>query len=104
MGFLRRNDNAKPNFTSLQIQTSTSTLPIPIVWGRNKVSPNVIWFANFRAVPGSSGKGIGGKGGLVGGGASAESYTYSADLIMALCEGPIAGVGLVWKNLRSMCH
>ena len=98
MGFLRRNDNAKPNFTSLQIQTSTSTLPIPIVWGRNKVSPNVIWFANFRAVPGSSGKGIGGKGGLVGGGASAESYTYSADLIMALCEGPIAGVGLVWKN------
>ena len=99
MGFLRRSDNAKPDFTSLQIQTSTSTLPIPIVWGRNKVSPNLIWFANFRAVPGSNGKGIGGKGGLIGGGASASSYTYTADLIMALCEGPIEGVGLIWKDL-----
>jgi Putative phage tail protein len=100
MGFLRRNDNAKPDFTSLQIQTSTSTLPIPIVWGQNKISPNVIWFANFRAVPGSSGKGVGGKGGLFGGGAAAaNSYTYSADLIMALGEGPISGVGLIWKDL-----
>jgi hypothetical protein len=100
MGFLRRTDNAKPDFTSLQIQTSTSTLPIPIVWGQNKISPNVIWFANFRAVPGSSGKGIGGKGGLLGGAAAAaNSYTYAADLIMALCEGPIAGVGWIWKDL-----
>lgn len=99
MGFLRRNDNAKPDFTSLQIQTSTSTLPIPIVWGQNKISPNVLWFANFKAVPGSSGKGIGGKGGLLGGGAASNSYTYSADLIMGLCEGPISGVGLIWKDL-----
>ena len=72
MGFLRRNANAKPDYTSLQIQTATSTLPIPIVWGRNKVAPNVIWFANFRAVPGGSGKGIGGKGGALGGGAAGQ--------------------------------
>ena len=70
MGFLRRNNNAKPDYTALQIQTSTSTLPIPIVWGRNKISPNLIWYANFQAVPGSSGKGVGGKGGAFGGGAA----------------------------------
>ena len=99
MAFLRRNDNAKPDYTSLQIQTATSTLPIPILWGRNKIAPNVIWFANFRAVPGGSGKGIGGKGGALGGGAAGNSYTYSADLIMALCEGPINGTGVVWKDL-----
>ena len=99
MGFLRRNDNAKPDYTSLQIQTATSTLAIPILWGRNKIAPNVIWFANFRAVPGGSGKGIGGKGGALGGGAAGNSYTYSADLIMALCEGPINGTGVVWKDL-----
>ncbi len=99
MGFLRRNDNAKPDYTALQLQTSVSTLPIPIVWGRNKISPNVIWYANFQAIPGGSGKGIGGKGGLFGGGGAAEAYTYSADLIMALCEGPINGVGLIWKDL-----
>ena len=99
MGFLRRNNNAKPDYTALQIQTSTSILPIPIVWGRNKISPNLIWYENFRAVPAGSGKGIGGKGGAFGAGAGAADYTYTADLIMALCEGPIAGVGLIWKDL-----
>ena len=99
MGFLRRSSNDKPDFTSLQVQTSTSTMPIPIVWGRNKIAPNLIWFANFQAIPGSSGKGVGGKGGILGGGASASSYTYTADLIMGLCEGPIAGIGLIWKDL-----
>ncbi len=100
MGFLRRNDNSKPDYTSLQIQTSTSILPIPIVWGRNKIAPNLLWYANFRAVPGSSGKGIGGKGSVFGGGGSAaDSYTYTADIILGLCEGPIAAVDLIWKDL-----
>jgi hypothetical protein len=98
MGFLRRSNNDKPDFTSLQIQTSTSILPIPIVWGRNKIAPNLVWFANFQAVPGGSGKGIGGKGGVLAGGAG-NSYTYIADIIMALCEGPIAGIGFLWKDL-----
>ena len=100
LGFLRRRDNAKPDYTALQIQTSTSILPIPIVWGQNRVAPNLIWYANFQAVAGGGGKGIGGKGGLVGGGAASSSdYTYTADLMMALCEGPINDIGLVWNNL-----
>jgi hypothetical protein len=107
MAFLRRSNNAKPDYTALQIQTSTSILPIPIVWGRNKIAPNLLWYANFQAVPGGSGKGIGGKGGLFGGGGAAAGadYTYTADLILGLCEGPIAGgpfgngIGLIWKDL-----
>jgi Putative phage tail protein len=99
VGFLRRSNNGKPDYTALQIQTSTSILPIPIVWGRNKISPNLIWYANFQAVPGSSGKGAGGKGGAFGRGAGAADYNYTADLIMGLCEGPINGIGLIWKDL-----
>ena len=99
MGFLRRSNNDKPDFTALQIQTSTSTMPIPIVWGRNKISLNLIWYENFRAIPGGGGKGAGGKGGAFGSGSGAADYTYTADLILALCEGPIAGVGLIWKDL-----
>jgi hypothetical protein len=101
MAFLR-GGKAKPDYTALQLQTSVSIMPIPIVWGRNKVAPNLIWYANFQAVPGGNGKGVGGKGGLFGGGAGSaagSNYTYTADLILALCEGPIAGVGLVWKDL-----
>ena len=94
MGFLRRNNNDKPDYTSLQIQTSTSTLPIPIVWGRNKIAPNLIWYANFRAVPGGRRQGNWRQGRPVWRRPGAATYTYTADLIMALCEGPIAGVGL----------
>jgi hypothetical protein len=100
MGFLKRSSNAKPDYTALQLQTSVSILPIPIVWGKTKIAPNLIWYANFQAVPGGSGKGAGGKGGgLLGGGASPTEYTYTADIIMALCEGPINAIGYVWKDL-----
>jgi hypothetical protein len=100
VGFLRRRDNAKPDYTTLQIQTSTSILPIPIVWGQNRVAPNLIWYANFQAHAGGGGKGVGGKGGSLGGGAVAGSdYTYTADIMLALCEGPIDGIGLIWNNL-----
>ena len=73
MSWLGRSPNAKPDYTALEIQTATSTLPIPIVWGQNKLAPNILWYANFRAGPGAGGKGTGGKGGLVGGSSSSEN-------------------------------
>jgi hypothetical protein len=85
-----------PDYTGLQIQTAVSALPIPIVWGMTKIAPNVIWYTNFDAVAqgGSSG---GGKG-LFNSGNSASQYTYTADVIMALCEGPIAGINQIWRG------
>jgi hypothetical protein len=79
-----------PDYTGLQIQTAVNTLPIPIVWGESKLAPNVIWYNNFQI----SGGGKGGKGGLF----SSGETTYSAAVIMALCEGPIAGINQIWKN------
>ena len=90
MAFLKRlfgAGNAKPDFTGLQVQTSVSTLPVPIVWGQTKVAVNVFFYANFQ----TSGGG-GGKGGLFS--QQSSTYTYSADLMMALCEGPIYGIGV----------
>ena len=89
MGWFR--EKSKPDFTGLQIQTSASVLPIPIVWGRTKIAGNIIWYQNFQTH--SSG---GGKGGLFGGGSS--QTTYSADLITGLCEGQITGVGNIWQD------
>ena len=93
MGFLRRNDNAKPDYTALEIQTSTSILPIPIVWGQNKLAPNVLWYANFRAGPGRLRQGHRrqGRPDRRRGSSASANYTYYADLIMGLCEGPING-------------
>jgi hypothetical protein len=95
-----RSKNAKPDYTGLQLQTSVSTLPIPIVWGQTKIAANLVWHQNFQAHSGGgSGKGGGAKGGMFGGGGGASnSCTYTADLILALCEGPISGIGIIWKD------
>jgi Putative phage tail protein len=96
MSFFRgpSSPSIKPDYTGLQIQTAVNTLPIPIVWGQSKLAPNLIWYANFRTY--ASGGGGGGKGG--GGGGSPTSYTYSADVILALCEGQITGINRIWKG------
>jgi hypothetical protein len=90
-----------PDYTGLQIQTAVNTLPVPLVWGVSRLAPNVIWYNNFQTLQsGGGGKGSGGKGGLFSGSSSsgAVSYTYTAAVIMALCEGPIAGINQIWKN------
>ena len=84
-----------PDYTGLSVQTAVNALPIPIIWGISKLAPNLIWYANFNAVPqtsGSGGKGFGAGGGAVSG------YTYTADIIMALCEGPIVGINQIWRG------
>ena len=92
MGWFRQSKTSvKPDYTGLQLQTSVSTLPVPIIWGQNKAAANVIWYANFQS------QGQGGGGGK-GGGGGPTSYTYSADLILALCEGPISSIGIIWKD------
>ena len=84
-------------YASVGVQTSSLGLCIPIVWGRTRLAAaNLIWKNGFESVPGNGG-GKGGKGG--GGGKSgATSYTYSTALILALCEGPITGIGTVWAS------
>ena len=99
MSWFRQKSSAatKPDYTGLQLQTSVSTLPVPIIWGQTKVSANVVWYSNFQTHSQQSSSG-GGKGGLFSSGGGLTSYTYTADLILALCEGPIAGIGTVWKD------
>lgn len=92
-GGAKNSASQQPVYTGLQIQTSINTLPIPPGWGRFRVSPNILWYANFQKHASSQ---SGGKG---GGGSSAQTtYTYSADIIMGICEGPISSIGQVWKD------
>jgi len=87
-----------PDYTGLQIQTAVNALPVPIVWGQSKLAPNVIWYNNFQSHAVTSGGGGGGKGLGGGGGGQTTGYNYSASVIMALAEGPIAGIGQIWKG------
>jgi len=91
-----------PAYTGLQLQTATNSLPIPLVWGMNKLAVNIFFYDNFRAVPVFTPQASAGKGSIFGGGGgvtwSLSGWTYSADLMMALCEGPIVGVNQIWQS------
>jgi len=97
MGFLRSPSQATQitKYSGLQIQTTSSAIPVPIVYGRNLIAPNVLWYQNFKAWPQKTGGKGGGKGGSS---SSATSWTYTADIIMGVCEGPVAAIGYVWQT------
>ena len=90
----KSNPGVTPDFTGLQLQTSVNTLPLAIVWGQSKIAPNVIWYSNFQTQ--TQTENSGGKGFFRT--SSTSGNTYTADLILALCEGPIAGIGQIWKD------
>jgi hypothetical protein len=97
MSFLRSPGQAGvvPQYTGLQLQTSSGVVPITISYGATKIAPNAIWTGLFQIIP-QGGAGPGGKGGLFGG--NATSYNYDAALILALCEGPIVAVECIWNG------
>ncbi len=89
--------------SGLQLQSSTQGLPIQIVYGTTRIAPNLIWYGDFVATQQQSSAGSGGKGGVGGGGGGkggggGGSYIYQTAVAMALCEGPIQGVGNVYSN------
>ena len=71
------------------------------VWGRMRVAGTVIWATDFREEIRTARQG-GGKN--VGGGPKVMTaeYLYTASFAVALCEGPIAGVGRVWADGRPL--
>jgi hypothetical protein len=84
-------NNSAPMISGLRIQTSVYGLPIPIVWGQNRIAANLLWYADFKAIAHTTSHTSGGKG---GGGSVTQNqttYTYQAAGIIGLCEGPIAG-------------
>ena len=50
MGWLfGRKKNQKPDYTGLQLNTAVATVPIPILWGQNKLAGNLVWYNGFTA-------------------------------------------------------
>jgi hypothetical protein len=89
--------NTTPAIGAIKIQQSTYGVVIPIVWGRTRVTGNVIWYGDFAAVPHTTVTQQGGKGG----GApqqTSTTYTYTASVVMALCEGPALGIRTAWRG------
>lgn len=80
----------------IRVQTSIQGLSIPIIYGRTRVAPNLVWYGDFFWKAINSGKkGLGGAGsGKKGGG----EYDYGAAVVLGLCQGPIVRTGTVWST------
>jgi len=91
-----------PRLADLTLMASTAGAPIPRVYGRVRLSGQVIWATNLEEVVNTSSDTTrsGGKG--MGGGASVTTttttYSYFANIAVGLCEGPIGAVLRVWAD------
>jgi len=93
-------------YSGLQLQSSAYGKSISVVYGTTRIAPNLIWTGDFVQIPQS--QSVGGKGGVLGGGGgkggAGSQYNYQCAVAMALCEGPIEGIGNVYvdKNIVTL--
>ena len=80
--------------SDLDPQTSQEGAAIPRIYGRVRISGEVIWATRFEEVVSESGEG--GKGGSSG--TTTTTYSYYANFAVGLCEGPVARIGRVWAD------
>lgn len=114
MSFSTKSKTQADNQTAvsgLDIQSSAYGKVVPLVFGVNRISGNLIWYGDFTTITtitdtGSGGGG--GKGGVGGGGGGkggsiSVTYTYTTSFAMGLCEGPVGNIGLVYndKNINT---
>ncbi|MBZ9935007.1 glycoside hydrolase/phage tail family protein [Mesorhizobium sp. BR1-1-16] len=75
--------------SDLDVQRSEEGAPIPRLYGRGRLSGQVIWATRFEEVTSEEG----GKGGP-----SVTNYAYYANFAIGLCEGPVARIGRCWAD------
>lgn len=82
---------------NLRITSATEGAVIPRLYGRMRIGGNIIWATDFREESKTTTQG-GGKGGGGGGKVKTTEYFYYASFAVALCEGPITGIGRIWAD------
>ena len=82
--------------STLALSSSVYGAVIPIIYGATRIASNLIDYDDFTSVPHTTTTRTGKGGG--GGSSSSTDYTYTAGIISALCQGPIAGIGTVWLD------
>lgn len=80
---------------SLRLTSATEGVVIPRLYGRMRIGGNIIWATDFREETNTHRQG-GGKGG--GPKVTTTEYLYYASFAVALCEGPITGIGRIWAD------
>ncbi len=80
-----------PRLKTQEITSSSEGSPMNRLWGRSRMSGNIIWATRFDEEVLE--RKTGGKG---GGGNINTEYSYYMNFAVALCEGPINHIGRIW--------
>ena len=81
----------------LQVQTSAYGLVVPILFGKNQTTPNLIQMFDFRSYQNVEASATsGGKGGSPS--PTTITYTYSVTPLFGLCEGTITSFDTIRKD------
>ena len=81
--------------SSFTVSTAEYGATVPEILGTTRISPNIIYYDDFTAHEHKKSQKAG-KGGRSK--TTTITYTYTVATIMALCEGPITGIGKIWKD------
>jgi hypothetical protein len=96
-----RKHSEGPRLASLDVMGSTEGAAIPRVYGRARISGQVIWATKLEEVISTRSESAGGgKGG--GPRVTSTTYAYFANFALGLCEGPIAGIGRMWVDGKQL--
>jgi len=90
-----------PRLSDLTVMASTEGAAVPRVYGRARLSGQVIWATNLEEVISTSTQSSGGGKGMGGGptvSTTTTTYSYFANFAVGLCEGPIGTVMRVWAD------
>ncbi|KAA5599842.1 baseplate multidomain protein megatron [Blastochloris sulfoviridis] len=92
-----------PRLDDLEVMGSTEGAAIARLYGRARLAGELIWATNLQEVVSTRTETSGGKG---GGSSSVETtettYRYYANFALGLCEGPVAGIGRVWADGKTL--
>lgn len=91
----RKTSTTAERLSDFKINAASYGETVPVVLGTTQISGNTIDWYDFEAIAHTTttrtGKGGGSK-------TSNTEWTYKVTTLIGLCEGPIAGVGTVWKD------
>ncbi|RVU21775.1 baseplate multidomain protein megatron [Methylobacterium oryzihabitans] len=88
-----------PRLSDLYVTASTEGAVVPRVYGRMRVAGQIVWATPIRERQTVERvRSSGGKGGPSQPRTYTVTYAYSVSFAVALCEGPIRGLGTVWAD------
>ena len=84
-----------PRLGDLRVMASEEGAAIPRLWGRMRISGQVIWATNFEEVSTTTTQSASSKGGPK---TRSTEFSYFANFAVGLCEGVVDRIGRVWAD------